>query len=387
MDHLLPARTRDLRRTAERVAREVLVEHAEAIDRDAAWPEAGMAALADAGLMGLHVPRDAGGEEQGLLGLVAVTEALGRACSSTAMCYAMHCVGTAVIAAKATPDHRDRYLVPIADGRHVTTLALSEAGSGSHLYLAETALVRDGASYVVDGTKQFVTNAGRADSFVVTTVAVEGHHDVGEFSCVVVDADAEGVAVMEPWSGFGMRGNASSPVRLRHVRIPEDNLLGAEGDSVWYVFEVIAPYFLLGMASTYLGIARAAVDLSMQHMRTRRFTHSGETLADVPVLQHRLADMWSRVERCRQLVYDAARRGDAGEPDAIPSIFMSKVDAAETAVAVTNEAMTLCGGTAYRANARLARLLRDARASHVMAPTTDLLKGWTARSLLGLPLL
>jgi isovaleryl-CoA dehydrogenase len=383
----LPSRTRELRRTAERVAREELAQHADAVDATARWPEESVRAVADAGLMGLVAPRDVGGEEQGLLGLVAVTEALAQGCPSTAMCFGMHCVGTAVIAAKATKGQRERYLRDIADGAHVTTLALSEPGSGSHLYLASTRLERDGAGYVVDGVKQFVTNAGHADSYVVTTVAENGTVDMGEFSCVVVEGDAAGVSVGDPWLGFGMRGNSSATVRLDGVRIPRDNLLGEEGDTVWYLFEVVAPFFLMGMSGTYLGIAQSALDLTVQHLRTRRFDHSGETLADVPVLQHKLADMWVAVEKCRRLVFDAARRGDESDPDAMPALFMSKADAAETAVAVTNEAMTLCGGTAYRANARLARLLRDARAGHVMSPTTDMLKGWAARSVLGLPLL
>lgn len=387
MEHLLSARLRHLRQTAERVARDVVAPAAQRVDQEAAWPEHSMRAFGEAGLLGLHVPRSLGGEEQGLVGLVAVTEEIGRACSSSAMCYAMHCVGTAVMAAKATPHQREHYLRPIAEGRHVTSLALSETGAGSHLYLAETSLRRDGDAFVVDGEKQFITNGAHADSYVVSTRASGRDTEAGEFSCLIVDAGTPGTSWLEPWRGMGMRGNSSRGLRLDEARLPQHNLLGEEGDQVWYVFEVITPYFLVAMSATYLGIARAALDITMHHLRTRRFSHSGETLAEVPVLQHRLAGMWAEVEKVRHLVYDAARRGDAGDADVLPAIFMSKAEVAETVVDVTNEAMSLCGGIAYRENADLARLLRDARASHVMAPTSDMLKGWTARALLGLPLL
>jgi isovaleryl-CoA dehydrogenase len=303
------------------------------------------------------------------------------------MCFGMHCVGTAAIAAKATEFQRDRYLRAIAAGDHVTTLALSEPATGSHLYFSETRLARDGDVYVVDGEKTFVTNGGHADSYVISTVASEPDAKFGEFSCLVVDAASEGLNWQDPWRGFGMRGNASRGFKLEGVRVPRCNLLGAEGDQVWYVFEVMTPYFLMAMSAVYLGIARSALDVTITHLKTRRTPQNDGTLADVPELQLELAEMWSAITACRHLVHDAARRGDEGDDAVAPSLYMSKAAAAEMVVAVTNQAMTLCGGIAYRENTQLTRLLRDARASHVMAPTTHMLKQWTARTLLDLPLL
>ena len=121
-----------------------------------------------------------------------------------------------------------------------------------------------------------------------------------------------------------------------------------------------------------------------EHLRTRRFNHTGESLRHIDQLQTKYADMSIAVEKSRQLIYAA---GDRGDPDALPFILACKADAAETAVAVTNEAMTICGGIAYRENSRVSQMLRDARAGHVMSPTTDMLKTWTGRALLGLPLL
>jgi isovaleryl-CoA dehydrogenase len=386
MDTIKAPRLQELVGRAQEIARTVLAATAEREDAEAIWPAAGMAALADAGLMGLNVPEQLGGHGLGMEGLVAISEALAAENSSAALCYAMHCVGTAVIGARATDYHKQAYLEPIAQGKHITTIALSEPGTGSHFYVPETRLVRDGEDFVLDGTKSFITNGGHADSYVVSTRSVDDAAAEGVFSCVLVDADTDGIEWQDPWRGLGMRGNSSRTARLNGVRTPAVNLLGSEGDQVWYVFEVVAPYFLISMAGTYTGVAAAALEIARDHLGSRRLAHTGELLGSHPVLAHRLGSMWIDVQRTRGLVHAAAAAGDRGEADALAAIFSCKVAAAETAVSVTNEAMTLAGGMAYRENSRLARLLRDARASHVMAPTTDILKTWVGRVLLRLPL-
>lgn len=370
---------------ARAIANDVAGPLAEEIDHDARWPGESMAALAADGLTGLTVPAHLGGLGQGLSGLAAATEVLARTCASTAMCFGMHCVGTAVIAAKATAAQEEEFLQPIARGEHLTTLALSETGSGALFFLPRASMTRSGDGFELDGEKQFVTNGGHADSYVVSTCALQDGE--GDFSCVVVDRDAPGVAWGEPWKGFGMRGNSSRAMRLDKVRLPATRLLGEEGDQAWYVFEVVAPYFLTAMAGTYLGVAQGALELAVQHLRERRFAHSGQSLADVEVLQHRVGKLWMEVEKTRLLLYHAARVGDLGSVDALPAMLSSKAAAATTAVDVANEAMTLCGGIGYRENSTLARMLRDARAGHVMSPTTDLLTLWTGRSILGLAMI
>ncbi len=374
------------------LAREIvdarIAPRAAQVDANCEWPAHSMKAFADAGLMGLQVPTDLGGHGQGMLALTAMTELIARACPSSALCFGMHCVGTAVIAAKATDHHRERYLRPIAQGRHITTLALSESGSGTHFYLPSTRLTEQDDCFLVQGEKQFVTNGSHADSYVtsVAPAAREALHS-GDFSCLVIDGDLPALQWQQPWAGFGMRGNSSRGVKIDQARVAKENLLGEHGDQLWYVFEVITPFFLMAMAGTYLGIAHAAVEATGLHLRSRRYAHSGEALADLDTVQSRYAAMWMALEKTRGLVREAAVRGDAAHPEALPFILAAKADAGDTAVQLANEAMTLCGGVAYRENSRVSQMLRDARASHVMAPTTDLLKLWLGRSLLGAPLL
>jgi isovaleryl-CoA dehydrogenase len=383
---LSPTRLRELVGRAAEVTRSVVAKNAERDDAAATWPAESMAALADAGLMGLHVSPELGGHGEGMMGLVAIAETIAQESGSTALCYAMHCVGTAVLGAKATDHQKQQYLEPIARGEHITTLALSEPGTGLHFYIPQARLTRAADRLVIDGTKSFITNGGHCDSYVVSTAGVAEPAGEGAFSCVVVDADSPGMEWQDEWHGLGMRANSSRTLRLNSVPIPAANLLGEEGDQVWYVFEVVAPYFLMAMAGTYLGIAQAAFDIAREHVGTRRFAHTGELLGAEPVVAHRLGGMWSDVERTRHLIYGAATRGDAADPDALVPILACKAAAGDTSVSVTNEAMTLCGGAAYRENSKLARLLRDARASHVMAPTTDLLRTWVGRALIKLPL-
>jgi isovaleryl-CoA dehydrogenase len=386
----MAARSRlpELVERAETVARDILRPNVEEEDRDALWPEPGMRALAATGLMGLNAPVSAGGHGLGLEALVSVARVLARENPSAALCYAMHCVGTAVIAAKATPTQQERFLEPIAAGRHITTLALSEPGTGSHFYFPETRLEAQSSGYLVDGVKSFITNGGHADSYVISTAATDGG-DAGEgmFSAVLVEADSPGMEWQEAWRGFGMRGNSSRTVRLDRVRVPGDHLLGDVGDQHWYVFEVVVPYFLCAMAGTYLGIAEAAVDLAAEHLGSRRHSHTGDLLGANPTLAAELGSMWIELESARQLVLSSARRGDAAAVDALPGILACKAAATGAAVDLTNRAMTLMGGIGYLENSQLSRLLRDARAGHVMGPTTHVLETWLGRALLGMPLL
>jgi alkylation response protein AidB-like acyl-CoA dehydrogenase len=371
------------------VGHNVIGPDADRVDQEARWPENGMRALQKAGLGGLVAPVSSGGLGFGLLGLAQTCEEIAQHCASTSLCFGMHCVGTAVIAAKATEDQHRRYLEPISQGNHLTTLSLSEPGSGAHFYLPQTTLDEHSVDcYRVNGEKSFVTNGGYADSYVVSTVAAHPDAAPDQFSCIVVPNDVDGLSWGDDWNGFGMRGNASRMMYLKDAAVPRGDLLGKEGDQLWYVFEVVTPYFLMAMAGTYLGIAASAFSEAKKHLTKRRYSFSGTTLAQQPVLQHRVGMLWSQVERTRRLIYHAADEADRGAGDeVILGLLAAKADAAECAVELANEAMTLTGGSAYRASATLSRHLRDARAGHVMGPTTDILRTWSGRALLGLPLL
>ncbi len=378
----------DILTKTEHVAREVVAHEIPHVDGEGQWPETGLRALQAAGLGGLVIAERHGGLGHGLLALARVCELLGRQCASTAICFGMHAVASAVITAKATSHQQRDFLEPIVQGQHLTTLALSESGTGSHFYLPETRLQEVEGGFQVSGQKSFVTNGAHADSYVVSTTASSPLAGPGDFSCVVIPSGTQGLEWGPPWKGVGMRGNSARTLALRDVLLPRSALLGQEGDEIWYVFHVVAPYFLVAMAGTYLGVAASAVEEVRQHLRERRYSHTGGSLGEQSVLQHRLGVLWASVERTRLLIHDAASKGDTGHPEAMPSLCSAKAEVADCAVSVVNEALTLMGGKGYsEQGSSLFRHLRDARAAHVMSPTTDILRTWTGRALLGLPLL
>ncbi len=144
-----------------------------------------------------------------------------------------------------------------------------------------------------------------------------------------------------------MRGNSSCALDLDNTPVALRDLLGEEGDQLWSVFQVVAPYFLMAMAGTYLGIATAALREAVNHLGARQHRHSGASLAEVGVLQHRTGVLWAMVERTRRFVYHAATQGDAGAEDALPFILSSKAEVADRAVTMANESLTMLGGIGY----------------------------------------
>lgn len=376
-----------LLKVAEDLARGIISEEAEQIDLEARWPEKSLRAIQQAGLAGLVISPQLGGHGAGLYGLVRVCEIFGAHCASTSMCFGMHTVGSAVIASKATPVQQKNYLEPIVAGKHLTTLGLSEPGTGAHFYYPQTKLEVQKEGYLINGNKTFITNGSKADSYVISTVAVDPTAPPNQFSCVVIDNSSPGLQWGDNWNGMGMRGNSSKSLEIKNLLIRPDNLLGEQGQQLWYVFNVVAPYFLMAMAGTYLGIAQSAFDEARNHLSRRNYSHSGTSLSQVGVLQHRLGTLWAKIERTRRLIYYAAQEGDLGDFSSVPALLSAKAEVAHCAVDVVNEAMTLCGGIAYRDNSKFNVLLRDARAAHVMSPTTDLLYTWLGRALLDQPIL
>ncbi|MBA2328090.1 MAG: acyl-CoA/acyl-ACP dehydrogenase [Bacteroidota bacterium] len=374
--------------TANGIANDIARKEALEADRDGKWVHKTMTALKETKLTGLVVPKENGGLGGGLYALARISEELGKAYSSAGLCFGMHCVGAAVIAAKATDYQKKKYLQPIAEGEHITSLALSEPGTGAHFYFPQTSLLPTSQDdFIVNGDKTFITNGGHADSYVVSTLGASEDATADQFSCIILEANQPGIIWGDPWNGLGMRGNSSCPAHLNDIHISGNQILGEKGDQLWYIFNVVAPYFLMSMAGTYLGIAEAALQEAKNVLAKRHYMHSGTGLAQVSILQHRLGTLWSNVERTRRLIYNAAQLGDNGEPEAITHILAAKAEVGHCVVDVVNEAMTLAGGIGYRENGLLGMYLRDARAAHVMSPTTDLLYTWLGRVLLDQPIL
>ncbi|MGH2705275.1 MAG: acyl-CoA dehydrogenase family protein [Actinomycetota bacterium] len=350
-------------------------------DRERRFPAEHFEILAGAGLLGLLVPKEHGGLGGGLADLAAACEAVGWASGSTGLCFLMHCCGTAVIGAKATPDQAARWLPAAATGETLATLAFSERATGAHFYSPEIKAERRNGSYTLSGRKSFVTSGGHARLYPVLVQApgAEG------LDVLVVTPDLEGVSFQGSWDGIGMTGNSSIEMNLDGVSVPGDHLIGKEGDGVELVFNVVAPTFLVGLAALNVGLAQAALEASIEHATARKHP-GGQSLAEVPAIQIHLAEMGQQTEAARALVGRAAAAGDGADSSAVPLVMQAKVFATEAAIDVTNIGMQVCGGQGYTRSLPIERYWRDARAGAVMAPTNDVLKEWVGKILAGLPL-
>ncbi|HEX7094925.1 MAG TPA: acyl-CoA dehydrogenase family protein, partial [Acidimicrobiales bacterium] len=231
--------------------------------------------------------------------------------------------------------------------------------------------------------KSWVTSAGEADSYVWTSRPVAAEAGA---TLWLVPSDAPGLEVTAAFDGFGMRGNASSPVRAKSVRIPRSAQLGDDGAGLDLALGIVLPVFQVLNASCSLGIIDAAISKAIGHVTTARLEHLGQTLADQPTTRQHVASMKLVADQAATLVDDAIAALGEGRADAPLRMLQAKLAASEAALAVTDLAMRLAGGAAFRKEVDIERHLRDARAAAVMAPTSDALKELIGRALCGLPL-
>jgi isovaleryl-CoA dehydrogenase len=362
-----------------RVAGETVASGAAAVDSEHAFPAEALRALGEVGGLGLLVPAEHGGVGGGLQALSEVCETLGAKCASTGMVYLMHAIAAATIAGGGG-ERAGSYLEGLASGRLVGTLAFSERGTGAHFYAPELHAVQSNGGVRISGRKSFVTSGGHADIYLVLV------HSASEdgLDCFVVEREAGGVSFDGAWLGLGMAGNSSIALELDGVKVDNEARIGQPGDAGDLVFGVVAPSFLVGLASVNIGIAAAALETAIAHASNRTYP-DGSSLAHVQVIQHQLADMDIAVRTARLLVREAARLGDAGAEGALVPIMEAKIWATDTAAQVTQRALEVCGGQGYTPALPIERHLRDARAGAVMAPTNAVLRSWVGKALSGLP--
>jgi alkylation response protein AidB-like acyl-CoA dehydrogenase len=370
----------------EEIARGVLASHAEEVDRLGRWPGESISALGESGLLGLAVPENFGGAGQGPRVFAAATDVLAEHCASTAMIYLMHVCATQAIAAAETFPLRDEVLRATAAGRRLSTLAFSETGSRSHFWAPVSQAVAEGVNHRLSAEKSFVTSAGRANSYIVSTRSA-GESDPLSSTLYWVPADAPGVRVGEAWNGLGLRGNASAPIRFEGVAVPASHRLSDEGAGLTMMLNTVLPWFQLGTAAVAVGIANAATEATRHHIRAAKLDHLGQSLAALPTLRARLAQMRIAVDVQQAFVEHVAGLMEQPGPQTLLAVLESKAAAAETALSVSDLAMRACGGAAFGRRLTVERNFRDARAGAIMAPTTDALYDFVARILLDMPLL
>ncbi|HEX6521483.1 MAG TPA: acyl-CoA dehydrogenase family protein [Streptosporangiaceae bacterium] len=368
-----------------KVIDEVIAPAARQVDREGKFPREGLDALGNAGILGLTVPAEHGGGGKGMAEAADTVEQVARACGSTAMVLMMHYAATAVLAAHGPGS----VLSDIAAGRHLSTLAFSEVGSRSHFWApVSTAEVDSSAglsnTVVLNARKSWVTSAGQADSYVWSSRPIAAE---GMMTLWLVPSGAPGLSIPAPFDGLGLRGNASSPVSASSVRVGADAQLGDDGAGLDVAFATALPFFLILNAAASVGLMEAVIAATTGHLVETRLEHLNQTLADQPSARAGLARMRITADSARVLLDDAIAALGAGRADAQLRLLEVKAAAAEASIQVTDLAMTVCGGSAFRTDLGIERRFRDARAARVMAPTTEALHDFIGRALCGLPLM
>jgi alkylation response protein AidB-like acyl-CoA dehydrogenase len=349
------------------------------VDRTGTFPRPSVQALGEAGALGLVSAASVGGQGAGMRDAAAVIERVAGACASTAMVTVMHYCGTAVLEAHGPEAVRRE----VAAGRHLTTLAFSEVGSRSQFWAPlSTAAAADGG-VSLDARKSWCTSAGEADSYVWSSRPLEAD---GASTLWLVPATTPGLEVAGAFDGLGLRGNASRPITASGVRVPLDARLGPDGGGFDLMMGVVLPWFQVLSAAFSVGIAEAAIARTAAHATATRFEHLDQSLADQPVNRHHIARMRLAADQARGLLLDTLAAIEAGRPDAMLRVLEVKPAASEAALTVTDLAMRVCGGAAFRREVGVERNFRDARAATVMAPTTDALYDFIGKAVCGLPL-
>jgi alkylation response protein AidB-like acyl-CoA dehydrogenase len=371
---------------ATEIAKDVLAPAARQNDKDGRFSSEAIDALGKSGLLAMMLPAAAGGSGLGPRSFAAVTATLAEADASVAMVYLMHMAATATIAAARQGAGVAPTLQEIAAGRHLTTLAFSEAGSRSHFWAPISRAKKNGAGVELTAKKSWVTSAGHAQSYVVSSLAPAAKGPT-ESALYLVPANAAGLSVAGPWDGLGMRANASAPMTLNDCKVPRELQLTDDGAGFQAMLEVVLPLFNLGTTAVALGICRAAVAGTAAHLKSARFEHLGQSLGEsLPTLRALLANMQIETDGLAARLDDLVDHLERPRETTVLRVLESKAAAGDTAISVTSAAMRACGGAAFSKHMNIERLFRDAHAGAVMAPTGDVLREFIGKAVLGMPL-
>ncbi len=373
---------------AKEVAERTLAPAASRNDREARFPDEGIAALGKAGLLGLALAKEHGGAGLGPRSFAEATRAIAEADASAAMIYVMHVCASQVIAAGRGSGPTRAILADISRGAHLTTLAFSERGSRSHFWapISRAERTTDGAVRI-SAHKSFVTSAGHVRSYVVAAQQPDSTGPT-DTTLYLVPAESAGVRVGPAWDGMGLRANASSPLQLESVEIGDSLRLTDDGAGFKAMLDIVLPWFNLGQAAMGLGVCRAAVAATITHLKSAHFEHMNDvSLGEaLPNLRATLASMQIAADGLAACVADVCATLENLGPLTMLRVLESKATANETAIRVTSDAMRVCGGAAFSRSTGIERHFRDAHAGAVMAPTVDQLRDFIGKALLGLPL-
>jgi alkylation response protein AidB-like acyl-CoA dehydrogenase len=374
----IPQEFQDFRETIRKMVTERVAPRAAEIDEKAEYPRDVRELFAEHDLMGLPFDVEHGGTGTGTLMLNIAVEEVAKACASSALILMIQELGTLPIKLFGTAEQKERFLPRCASGELSPAFALSEPDAGSDPGGMRTRAVRDGDEWVIEGTKNWITNLGVADFYICFAVTNPDEGHSRGISAFVVEADRDGFSVGKLEKKMGIRGSPTGQPIFDNVRVPAENLIG-EPDQGFKVAMATLDRSRLGVAAQAVGIAQGATDYAAAYAQERR--QFGKPIAAFQGIQFKLADMESRTAAARELLYRACSKVDAGDADMGKYSAMAKLIASDTAMAVTTEAVQVLGGYGYVDEYPVERMMRDAKITQIYEGTNEIQRLVIARTL------
>jgi alkylation response protein AidB-like acyl-CoA dehydrogenase len=346
-----------------------------------AFPEKIWKKAADLGFIGIHFPEEYSGQGLGVTENILVAEELCRGDSSVGACLILADFASEIILHFGSDEQKQTWLPRVAEGEILSCGAFTEPDHGSDITRMDTTAVRDGDDWVINGTKIFITNGGPLAGFysVLCQTDPDASPSHRGMSVILVEADRPGVSTASVGVKMGIRMMQTAEVSFKDVRVPAKNLIGKENKGFYQVLEFFDESRIL-IAAQGLGTAQGAFDRALAYVKARE--QFGKKIGQFQVTQHKLADMATKIEMARLLVYKAAWNFDQGRIDPMLT-SMAKMVAGRTAVEVADEAIQLLGGYGYMLEYEVERFYRDAKICEIYEGTKEIQKNTIAGALLG----
>lgn len=337
------------------------------IDEEERFPEETVRKMAKAGFMGIPFPKNYGGEGGDNVGYAMAVEEISRACATTGVILSAHVsLGAHPIFAYGTEEQKLKYLVPLANGEKLGAFGLTEPNAGTDAAAQQTTAVLNGDYYILNGSKIFITNAGYADTYIIMAMTDKSQGTRG-ISAFIVDKNTEGFSFGPYEKKLGIRGSATAELIFENCMIPKENLLAKEGMGFKIAMSTLDGG-RIGIAAQALGIAQGALDETIHYTKER--VQFGRPISAFQNTQFQIANMATKVEAARLLVYKAAYKKDMGLPYAYEAA-MAKLFSSETAMDVTTMAVQLHGGYGYIRDYPVERMMRDAKITEIYEGTSE----------------
>jgi alkylation response protein AidB-like acyl-CoA dehydrogenase len=372
-----------LREAARAVAEDKIAPRAAEVDRTAEFPWDVHDALVKADLQAVHIPEAYGGAGADAIATAIVIEEVARACAASSLIPAVNKLGTVPLMISGSEDLKQRYLPLVARGEGMFSYALSEPEAGSDAASMKTRAVRDGDSYVLNGTKRWITQGGVSKYYTVMAVT-DPSAGAGGISAFVVEKGDEGFSFGAPEHKLGIKGSPTTELYFDNCVIPADRIIGAEGTGFRTALATL-DHTRITIAAQALGIGQGALDYALSYVKERQ--QFGKPVADFQGIQFMLADMAMKLEAARQLTYAAAGKSEramSGQPDPQLTFFSSacKCLASDAAMEITTDAVQLLGGYGYVNDYPVERMMRDAKITQIYEGTNQIQRVVMARQLL-----